>query len=78
MLSLMFPLRNSRISIQIQRENAVQADGSHPMPKCEKSSQNLHNQQIKRTYNGGHEGDRTLDLTDANRTLSQLSYAPEY
>ena len=28
--------------------------------------------------NGGHEGDRTLDLTDANRTLSQLSYAPEY
>ena len=26
---------------------------------------------------GGHEGDRTLDLTDANRTLSQLSYKPE-
>ena len=25
---------------------------------------------------GGHEGDRTLDLTDANRTLSQLSYGP--
>ena len=25
---------------------------------------------------GGDEGDRTLDLTDANRTLSQLSYAP--
>ena len=25
---------------------------------------------------GGPEGDRTLDLTDANRTLSQLSYAP--
>ena len=28
------------------------------------------------TY-GGDEEDRTLDLTDANRTLSQLSYAPD-
>ncbi len=27
-------------------------------------------------FNGGDEEDRTLDLTDANRTLSQLSYAP--
>lgn len=27
---------------------------------------------------GGDEEDRTLDLTDANRTLSQLSYAPGY
>jgi hypothetical protein len=25
---------------------------------------------------GGDEEDRTLDLTDANRTLSQLSYVP--
>ena len=25
---------------------------------------------------GGDEEDRTLDLTDANRTLSQLSYGP--
>lgn len=25
---------------------------------------------------GGPEGDRTLDLTDANRTRSQLRYAP--
>ena len=25
---------------------------------------------------GGPEGARTLDLTDANRTLSQLSYGP--
>ena len=30
-----------------------------------------------RTF-GGDEEDRTLDLTDANRTLSQLSYAPKY
>ena len=29
------------------------------------------------TLFGGLEGDRTLDLTDANRTLSQLSYEPE-
>ena len=28
------------------------------------------------SYYGGDEEDRTLDLTDANRTLSQLSYAP--
>ena len=27
-------------------------------------------------FNGGDEEDRTLDLTDANRTLSQLSYIP--
>ncbi len=27
---------------------------------------------------GGDEEDRTLDLTDANRTLSQLSYIPTY
>ena len=26
---------------------------------------------------GGDEEDRTLDLTDANRTLSQLSYGPK-
>ena len=29
-----------------------------------------------RSLFGGDEEDRTLDLTDANRTLSQLSYAP--
>ena len=29
-----------------------------------------------RSFHGGLEGDRTLDLTDANRTLSQLSYEP--
>ncbi len=28
-------------------------------------------------FSGGDEEDRTLDLTDANRTLSQLSYAPK-
>lgn len=26
---------------------------------------------------GGPEGDRTLDLTDANRTRSQLRYGPK-
>ena len=29
------------------------------------------------SFLGGDEEDRTLDLTDANRTLSQLSYAPK-
>ena len=28
-------------------------------------------------FYGGDGGIRTLDLTDANRTLSQLSYAPK-
>lgn len=28
--------------------------------------------------NGGDEEDRTPDLANANRTLSQLSYAPEF
>lgn len=27
-------------------------------------------------FSGGDEGDRTLDLTDANRTRSQLRYGP--
>ena len=31
---------------------------------------------IKGYRRGGDEGIRTLDLSDANRTLSQLSYAP--
>ena len=29
-------------------------------------------------FGGGPEGIRTLDLSDANRTLSQLSYKPGY
>ena len=32
---------------------------------------------IPRLFRGGDGGIRTLDLTDANRTLSQLSYAPK-
>ena len=31
---------------------------------------------MNEVFLGGDEEDRTLDLTDANRTLSQLSYAP--
>ena len=30
------------------------------------------------SFRGGPEGIRTLDLSDANRTLSQLSYKPKY
>ncbi len=43
------------------------------------------NKKVCRTYeiinpanSGGDKGIRTLDLTDANRTLSQLSYAPKF
>ena len=36
-----------------------------------------HNVGFGYALNGGDEEDRTLDLTDANRTLSQLSYAPK-
>lgn len=31
---------------------------------------------VRSFYFGGPEGDRTLDLTDANRTRSQLRYGP--
>ena len=30
------------------------------------------------SFGGGLEGDRTLDLCDANAALSQLSYEPVY
>ena len=33
--------------------------------------------QADELFHGGDGGIRTLDLTDANRTLSQLSYAPK-
>jgi len=57
----------------------MEAGGSHPKVKQQKSSENLHKQQVYRTLSGGHEGDRTLDLTDANRTLSRRrkKYAPK-
>lgn len=29
-------------------------------------------------HDGGPERDRTVDLSDANRTLSQLSYRPKH
>ena len=38
----------------------------------EKSSRTIHSPRRR----GGDEGDRTLDLTDANRTRSQLRYGP--
>ena len=43
--------------------------------KHKKSS--VHNlKSVMNTRYGGPEGIRTLDLSDANRTLSQLSYKP--
>ena len=49
------------------------------------TSRRKSNKKICRTYykvnpanSGGDKGIRTLDLTDANRTLSQLSYAPKF
>lgn len=44
---------------------------------CWKENGNLKMKSALWQKNGGDEEDRTLDLTDANRTLSQLSYAPE-
>ena len=46
--------------------------------KVKKKEQNPNFYSSDFAENGGDEGDRTLDLTDANRTLSQLSYAPRY
>ncbi len=45
--------------------------------KKHKAKRQLSNENCRFLY-GGDEEDRTLDLTDANRTLSQLSYAPMY
>ena len=44
--------------------------------KVKKKEQNPNFYSSDFAESGGDEGDRTLDLTDANRTLSQLSYAP--
>ena len=44
--------------------------------KVKKKAQNPNYFSSDFAESGGDEGDRTLDLTDANRTLSQLSYAP--
>ena len=46
--------------------------------KVKKKEQNPNFYSSDFAESGGDEGDRTLDLTDANRTLSQLSYAPRY
>ena len=47
------------------------------LKKCEKKK-NPHFKCIKVRIFGGPEEIRTLDLSDANRTLSQLSYRPKY
>ena len=48
------------------------AGPAHFSKSCKKAVKSS----ISRLFHGGDEEDRTLDLTDANRTLSQLSYAP--
>ena len=50
-----------------QEENTVRNKESEPA-----------NSRFGFLVNGGDGGIRTLDLTDANRTLSQLSYAPKF
>ena len=45
--------------------------------KVKKKAQNPNYFSSDFAESGGDEGDRTLDLTDANRTRSQLSYAPK-
>ena len=46
------------------------------LTKCSKSYEKTTKSCDFVVLSGGDEEDRTLDLTDANRTLSQLSYAP--
>ena len=48
-------------------------NGKAVLPQKTKKARNL---AVSSLFCGGLEGDRTLDLTDANRTLSQLSYEP--
>ena len=55
----------------------IRLQGSEPGTVCQ-SFLGIKNAASYKTMRqiGGLEGDRTLDLSDANRTLSQLSYEP--
>ena len=59
----------------VKGKNTVMTDGVST-DKVKKKTKNPNFFSSDFAGNGGDEGDRTLDLTDANRTLSQLSYAP--
>ena len=50
--------------------------GAHTAPYNNKSEPIPHGIKFGSCCNGGPGGIRTLDLSDANRTLSQLSYRP--
>ena len=51
-----------------------EVEGSNPFESATKSREMLN----FTAFYGGLEGIRTLDLSDANRTLSQLSYEPVF
>ena len=59
------------------RRSTSRTEGVHHVPK-ERITQKSPICLVDKSdfFVGGLEGDRTLDLTDANRTLSQLSYEP--
>ena len=48
------------------------------MPLCQAEPKEKSHDIVVTFFFGGPEGIRTHDLTDANRTLSQLSYRPKY
>ena len=78
--------RKKRETDRFSKSTLMTPPGSHPtsgfgarhgLPKFfrHKKRRIVQNDAAMRQI-GGLEGDRTLDLSDANRTLSQLSYEP--
>ncbi len=74
-ICLLKPLFNNSITIT-DGANGSQVDRLHPKRESQKEKHRIIGMIMR--YFGGDEEDRTPDLTDANRTLSQLSYAPRY
>ena len=81
-------LENNAVPSFHYEEDRTPSDASHPSVICLTANKTRRSDTIyseKGTHRicgvslfGGDGEDRTPDLTDANRTLSQLSYAPKY
>ena len=69
-------LRNSRVATLKPVFKLKKPKKPRKTPKGRKETQFALVDKLRFFY-GGDGGIRTLDLTDANRTLSQLSYTPE-
>ncbi len=80
-------MRRKQIEFCVYNKSGCEPDGEHFCHftlKCSGCRPTNISQKLQKgreiydftAFSGGDGGIRTLDLTDANRTLSQLSYAP--